>query len=155
MTKKAAKKSPSKKKSAPNTEIAAAMRQMEKLMAGGDLITQDDLDALLASLHGQSATDGLSDEEADAKAEAQDLAFEAMEAETEAQARKLAQKYFGEIPRGEAAAITGLGDRMGRVILSQLTARGLLISDTPKGPVRLGLPTDDVDRLFPKLFYEV
>ncbi len=61
----------------------------------------------------------------------------------------------GEIPRGEAAAITGLGDRMGRVILSQLTARGLLISDTPKGPVRLGLPTDDVDRLFPKLFYEV
>jgi tetratricopeptide (TPR) repeat protein len=92
MTKKAAKKSPSKKKSAPNTEIAAAMRQMEKLMAGGDLITQDDLDALLASLHGPSATDGLSDEEADAKAEAQDLAFEAMEAETEAQARKLAKR---------------------------------------------------------------
>jgi hypothetical protein len=44
---------------------------------------------------------------------------------------------------------------MGRVILSQLTGRGLLISDTPKGPVRLGLPTDGVDRLFPKLFYKV
>jgi hypothetical protein len=26
---------------------------------------------------------------------------------------------------------------------------------TPKGAVRIGLPTDDVDRLFPKLFYEV
>jgi hypothetical protein len=60
----------------------------------------------------------------------------------------------GEIPRGEAAAITGLGDRMGRAILSGLTHRGLLKSDTPKGPVRIGLPTDDVDRLFPKLFYE-
>ncbi|MDB5494170.1 MAG: Fic family protein, partial [Phenylobacterium sp.] len=61
----------------------------------------------------------------------------------------------GELPRGEASAITGLGDRMGRAILSQLTSRGLLTSDTPKGPVRIGLPTDDVDRLFPKLFYEV
>ena len=61
----------------------------------------------------------------------------------------------GELPRGEAGAITGLGDRMGRAVLSQLTSRGLLTSDTPKGPVRIGLPTDDVDRLFPKLFYEV
>jgi len=60
----------------------------------------------------------------------------------------------GEIPRGEAAAITGVGDRTGRAILSGLTRRGLLKSDTPKGPVRIGLPTDDVDRLFPKLFYE-
>ena len=61
----------------------------------------------------------------------------------------------GELPRGEASAIIGLGERTARAILSQLTTRGLLTSDTPKGPVRIGLPTDDVDRLFPKLFYEV
>lgn len=92
MTKKPAKKSPSKKKAPPTAEIAAATRQMEKLMASGDLITQGDLDALLASLHGPSATDGLSDAEADARDEAQQLAFDAMEAETEAQARKLAKR---------------------------------------------------------------
>lgn len=92
MTKKPAKKSPSKKKATPNAQIAAAMRQMETLMASGNLITQGDLDALLASLHGPSATDGLSDAEADARDEAQQLAFDAMEAKTEAQARKLAKR---------------------------------------------------------------
>lgn len=61
----------------------------------------------------------------------------------------------GEIPRGDAAAITGLGDRMGRTILSQLVGAGLLTSETPKGPVRIGLPTEYVDQLFPRLFYEV
>lgn len=60
----------------------------------------------------------------------------------------------GELARGEAAAATGLGDRMGRAILAQLTGLGLLISDSPKGPVRIGLPADYLDQLFPKLFYE-
>jgi Fic family protein len=60
----------------------------------------------------------------------------------------------GELHRGEAAAATGLGDRMGRGVLAQLIGRGLLISDTPKGPVRIGLPADYVDQLFPRLFYE-
>jgi len=56
-----------------------------------------------------------------------------------------------ELPRGEAAAITGLGDRMGRTILAQLTGAGLLASDSPKGPARIGLPPDYVDHLFPTL----
>lgn len=60
----------------------------------------------------------------------------------------------GELPRGEAAAVTGLGDRMGRTVLAQLTGAGLLTSDSPKGPVRIGLPPDYVDQLFPRLFYE-
>jgi len=68
------------------------MRQMEKLMASGDLITQNDLNALLASLDGPSATEGLSDAEADARDDAQQLAFDAMEAESEAEARKLAKR---------------------------------------------------------------
>ena len=60
-----------------------------------------------------------------------------------------------EIPRGEAPAITGMSDRSARTILHQLTQKGLLVSDTPKTPVRLGLPTEYIDQLFPKLFYEV
>ncbi len=92
MIKKQAPKPSAKKKSAPNTEIAAAMRQMERLMASRDLITQADLDALLASLHGPSALDGLSDAEGDARDQAQELAFDAMEAESEAHARKLAKR---------------------------------------------------------------
>jgi tetratricopeptide (TPR) repeat protein len=68
------------------------MHQMEKLMATGNLITQSDMDAILASLHGPSATDRLSDEEADAKYQAQELAFDAMEAKTEAQALKLTKR---------------------------------------------------------------
>lgn len=60
----------------------------------------------------------------------------------------------GSIPRKEAAAITGLKERMARDILGQLITRGLLTSETPKGPVHLAFPADDVDRLFPKLFYE-
>jgi tetratricopeptide (TPR) repeat protein len=98
MTKKPAKKPPSKKKAVPNTEIAAAMPQFEKLMASGDLITKDDLDALLASLHGPSALDGLSDAEAEARYEAQELAFDAMEAETEAEALKLAKRALRKDP---------------------------------------------------------
>lgn len=42
-----------------------------------------------------------------------------------------------------------------KAILARLTERGLLVSDTPKGPVRPDLSTQYVDRLFPKPFYEV
>ena len=64
MTKKPAKKSPSKKKAAPSAELEAAMRQMAELIGGGGLIAQGDLDALLFSLQAPSVQDGLSDAEA-------------------------------------------------------------------------------------------
>jgi hypothetical protein len=89
---KPAQKSLSKKKSTPNSEVAAAVGLLEKLMAGSEPITQLDLDTLLASLQGPSATDGLTGEQADERNEAQQIAFEAMEAESEAQARKLAKR---------------------------------------------------------------
>jgi hypothetical protein len=60
----------------------------------------------------------------------------------------------GELARGEAAAIAGLGDRMGRTILSQRVGLGLLTRDTPKGPVRIAFAPDHIDQLFPRLFYE-
>ena len=43
----------------------------------------------------------------------------------------------GEFARGEAARITGLGERTARKVLRLLTDEGLLVSDSPKTPVRL------------------
>ncbi len=61
----------------------------------------------------------------------------------------------GEIPRGEAAMITGLKERTARSNLSGLVAMGLLASDTPKGPVRLAFPVDRLDVLFPRLYLDI
>ena len=58
----------------------------------------------------------------------------------------------GEVARGEAPRITGLRDRAARDVLSQLTAVGLLASETPKGPVSLRISATAAETLFPKLF---
>jgi len=58
----------------------------------------------------------------------------------------------GEVPRGEAAAITGLGERSARDLLSTLVTDGILGSDTPKGPVFLRFPLHAIELLFPGLF---
>ncbi|MBX3641358.1 MAG: Fic family protein [Nitrosomonas sp.] len=59
---------------------------------------------------------------------------------------------IGEFERGRVDEITGLKDRAARAILYALTQKGLLISDTPRGPVRLGFPIDVVERWFPLLY---
>jgi len=58
----------------------------------------------------------------------------------------------GEVARGEAPRITGLRDRAARDVLSQLTAVGLLASETPKGPVSLRISATAAETLFPRLF---
>lgn len=60
----------------------------------------------------------------------------------------------GEMPRGEADRVTGLKERSARMLLGRLIDRGILGSDTPKGPVSLRFPSDAVDLLFPRLFAE-
>jgi Fic family protein len=60
----------------------------------------------------------------------------------------------GEFERGEITRITGLPERSARRVLSDVTATGLLASDTPKGPVSLRFPVDALDVLFPRLFPE-
>ena len=60
----------------------------------------------------------------------------------------------GEIERGDAPRITGLSPRTARRALNDIVARGLLASDTPKGPVSLRFPAEALDVLFPKLFPE-
>jgi Fic family protein len=58
----------------------------------------------------------------------------------------------GEVIRGEASRITGLGDRAAREVLSKLTTAGLLASETPKGPVSLRVSATAAETLFPRLF---
>lgn len=58
----------------------------------------------------------------------------------------------GEFERGKVLDITGLKDRAAREIMYALLKKGLLVSDTPRGPVRLGFPIDVVERWFPLLY---
>ncbi len=60
----------------------------------------------------------------------------------------------GELPRGEAARVTGLKERSARDLLGALVADGILGSDTPKTPVSLRFPLDAIEILFPSLFPE-
>jgi Fic family protein len=60
----------------------------------------------------------------------------------------------GTVARGEVARITGLSERGARDLLSELTALGLLVSDTPKGHLRLGFPLLSVGYYFPRLYPE-
>lgn len=59
---------------------------------------------------------------------------------------------IGEFERGKVENITGLKDRAAREVLYALIKKGLLLSDTPRGPVRLGFPIDVVERWFPLLY---
>jgi len=58
----------------------------------------------------------------------------------------------GETTRGSAIASSGLKERTGRDLLGQLIEEGLLISDTPKGNVRLGFPIHAAGWFFPDLY---
>jgi Fic family protein len=58
----------------------------------------------------------------------------------------------GALERGKAAAASGYQERQGRKVLKRLLEYGLLISDTPKGVVRVGFPTTLLERYFPRLF---
>jgi Fic family protein len=60
----------------------------------------------------------------------------------------------GEVPRGEAARISGLKERSARDLLSTMVADGILGSDTPKTPVSLCFPLHAIELLFPGLFPE-
>lgn len=81
--------------------------------------------------------------------------------EEEERASRLPKKSFtllreallaGEIERGRASSITGYGERQARTVLNDLVKKNLLISETPKGPVRLAFPTCVVERWFPLLY---
>jgi len=58
----------------------------------------------------------------------------------------------GEFERGKVEEITGFKDLAAREVLYALIKKGLLVSDTPKGSVRLSFPIDVVERWFPLLY---
>ena len=62
---------------------------------------------------------------------------------------------LGEVGRGDAARLTGLKERSGRLLLSEMVVDGILGSETPKGPVSLRFPVRAVELLFPQLFPEM
>jgi Fic family protein len=62
--------------------------------------------------------------------------------------------YRGELPRGDAAAILGTGERQARRVVSALIKRGVLVSDSTRAPLRLAFPATLAARWMPGLFPE-
>jgi Fic family protein len=62
--------------------------------------------------------------------------------------------YRGELPRGDVAAVVSAGDRHARRIVSALTERGVLASDSSRSPLRLVFPAALASRWMPGLFPE-
>ncbi|MEI6715415.1 MAG: Fic family protein [Verrucomicrobiota bacterium] len=60
----------------------------------------------------------------------------------------------GEMTRGEATRILQKPERTARRVLSGLQEEGLIASDAPGAPVRLGFPTSLVGYYFPRLYPE-
>ena len=58
----------------------------------------------------------------------------------------------GEVARGDIIRVSGMAERTGRMLLGQLLEEGMLISDMPKGPVRIAFPTHVAGYLFPDLY---
>ncbi len=58
----------------------------------------------------------------------------------------------GETNRGDASKLTGYQVRRARQILTELMEKGLLVSQGPRAPVRMGFPIDVVERWLPGLY---
>jgi Fic family protein len=62
--------------------------------------------------------------------------------------------YRGELPRGDAAAIVGTGDRQARRVVSALLDHGVLTSESMRAHLRLAFPATLASRWMPGLFPE-
>lgn len=71
-----------------------------------------------------------------------------------AEAARMLQEVLvkGEVARGAVIAESGLKERTGRSLLGRLIEEGLLVSDTPKGNVRIGFPIHAAGWFFPDLY---
>lgn len=63
-----------------------------------------------------------------------------------------AMLYRGELPRGDAAAIVGTGERQARRVVSSLMEQGVLTSGSTRSPLRLAFPAALASRWMPGLF---
>jgi Fic family protein len=62
--------------------------------------------------------------------------------------------YRGELPRGDADAVVGTGERQARRIVSALIGKGVLTSESSRAPLRLAFPAALASRWMPGLFPE-
>jgi Fic family protein len=62
--------------------------------------------------------------------------------------------YRGELPRSDVAAVVGTGDRQARRIVSALGEKRVVVSESPKSPIRLAFPAAIAPRWMPGLFPE-
>jgi Fic family protein len=62
--------------------------------------------------------------------------------------------YRGELPRGDAAAVVGTGERQARRMVAALVEKGVLVSENPRAPLRLAFPAALASRWMPGLFPE-
>jgi Fic family protein len=58
----------------------------------------------------------------------------------------------GEVERGRVPAILNMQERGARNVTSALLEKGLLVSSSPRAPLRLGFPAEAVERWFPALY---
>ncbi|MEO8243098.1 MAG: hypothetical protein ABI832_12380 [bacterium] len=58
----------------------------------------------------------------------------------------------GRLDRGDAALVLKVSKVTARKTLNDLVRHGVLVSDSPKTPVRVAFPRDYRERLFPNLF---
>jgi Fic family protein len=58
----------------------------------------------------------------------------------------------GSVERGAVPALLHLGERAARNVTAELIGKKLLISESSRAPLRLGLPTEAVERWFPLLY---
>jgi Fic family protein len=60
--------------------------------------------------------------------------------------------YRGELPRSNAAAIVGTGERQARRVVSALIDQGVVTSESTRAPLRLAFPAALTSRWMPGLF---
>jgi hypothetical protein len=58
----------------------------------------------------------------------------------------------GEVERARVQALTGYEERAARKITSALIDRGMLVATSHRSALRLGFPSDVVERWFPRLY---
>lgn len=60
----------------------------------------------------------------------------------------------GELPHGDADTIVGTGDRQSRRIVSTLSDRRVVVSESTRAPLKLAFPAALASRWMPGLFPE-
>ncbi|MGH8863075.1 MAG: hypothetical protein ACREVZ_00260 [Burkholderiales bacterium] len=63
-----------------------------------------------------------------------------------------AVQFRGELPRGEVAALLGMGERQARRVISALLEAGVLASPNTRAALRITFPASLAGRWLPGLF---